>query len=159
MRDSEADKYSVIIIYAEDHKNVVADADVLLRLLRKIISRRRDLRLIVTSATMNAEKFSGFFGSVPVFTIPGRTHPVQVIYSKTVCEDYVDASVRQALNIHLGQPVEGGDILVFMTGQEDIEATCELLSERVAVARGGAPPPSHPPHIQSTTIRSSRAHF
>ena len=138
LRDSEADKYSVIII-DEAHERSL-QTDVLLGLLRKIISRRRDLRLIVTSATMNAEKFSGFFGSVPVFTIPGRTHPVQVIYSKTVCEDYVDASVRQALNIHLGQPVEGGDILVFMTGQEDIEATCELLSERVAVARGGAPP-------------------
>ena len=67
----------------------------------QVIARRRDLKLIVTSATMNADKFAEFFGNVPVFVIPGRTFPVDVLYSKNPVEDYVDAAVKQSLQIHL----------------------------------------------------------
>ena len=67
----------------------------------QVIARRRDLKLIVTSATMNADKFAEFFGNVPVFIIPGRTFPVDVLYSKNPVEDYVDAAVKQSLQIHL----------------------------------------------------------
>ena len=91
----------------------------------KIVVRRRDLKIVVTSATLDAEKFTNFFGGVPVFHIPGRTFPVEKFYAKTPCEDYVDAAVKQILSIHLTRPT--GDILVFMTGQEDIEATCQVL--------------------------------
>jgi pre-mRNA-splicing factor ATP-dependent RNA helicase DHX38/PRP16 len=52
-----------------------------------------------------------------------------VLFSKTPCEDYVDSAVKQTLAIHLSQPA--GDILVFMTGQEDIEVTCQVLKERL----------------------------
>lgn len=71
-----------------------------------MVTRRTDLKLIVTSATMDATKFSLFFGNVPTFTIPGRTFPVEVMFSKNPCEDYVEAAVKQALQIHL-QPHEG----------------------------------------------------
>lgn len=71
-----------------------------------MVTRRTDLKLIVTSATMDASKFSLFFGNVPTFTIPGRTFPVEVMFSKNPCEDYVEAAVKQALQIHL-QPHEG----------------------------------------------------
>lgn len=71
-----------------------------------MVTRRTDLKLIVTSATMDATKFSLFFGNVPTFTIPGRTFPVEVMFSKNPCEDYVESSVKQALQIHL-QPHEG----------------------------------------------------
>ncbi|KAI8895944.1 P-loop containing nucleoside triphosphate hydrolase protein [Globomyces pollinis-pini] len=71
-----------------------------------------------------------FFGNVPIFTIPGRTFPVEIMFSKNPCEDYVDSAVKQVLAIHLSQPA--GDILVFMTGQEDIECTCAVLAERLA---------------------------
>lgn len=53
--------------------------------------------------------------SVPCFTIPGRTFPVQTMWSKSPCEDYVDAAVKQALAIYMSHPP--GDILIFMTGQ------------------------------------------
>lgn len=59
------------------------------------MARRSDLKLIVTSATMDSTKFSTFFGNVPTFTIPGRTFPVETFYSKNVCEDYVDGAVKQ----------------------------------------------------------------
>ena len=101
------------------------------------MTRRRDMKLIVTSATMNADKFSKFFGNVPIFTIPGRTFPVEIMFSKNPCEDYVDAAVKQVLNIHVSQPP--GDILVFMTGQEDIECTCAVLQERLAQLDDVAP--------------------
>lgn len=91
----------------------------------QVVAQRRDFRLIVTSATLDSKKFSDFFGSVPVFKIPGRTFPVETLFSKTPQEDYVEAAVKQAIAIHLGHPT--GDILIFMTGQEEIEATCFAL--------------------------------
>ena len=83
---------------------------------------------------MNATKFSDFFGGVPIFTIPGRTFPVDVMFSKTPFEDYVEAAVKQILTIHLSHPP--GDILCFMTGQEDIEITCRVVEERLAQLEG-----------------------
>eukprot|EP00122_Pirum_gemmata_P005852 Pgem_evm1s5343 len=62
------------------------------------------MKLIVTSATMDSDKFSSFFGQVPVFIIPGRTFPVDVMYAKNVTDDHVDAAVKQALTIHLQFP-------------------------------------------------------
>ncbi|KPJ02156.1 hypothetical protein RR46_03431 [Papilio xuthus] len=99
------------------------------KIILTVVARRSDLKLIVTSATMDSTKFSSFFGNVPTFTIPGRTFPVETFFSKNVCEDYVDGAVKQALQIHL-QP-DDGDILVFMPGQEDIEVTCEVLTDRL----------------------------
>jgi pre-mRNA-splicing factor ATP-dependent RNA helicase DHX38/PRP16 len=72
-----------------------------------------------------AFQFSSFYGYAPTFTIPGRTFPVETFHSKSPCEDYVDSAIKQVLQIHLSSPQ--GDILVFMTGQEDIEVTCAVI--------------------------------
>ena len=66
---------------------------------------------------------------MPVFNIPGRTFPVQILFSKTPCEDYVEAAVKQAMSIHITCPP--GDILIFMTGQDEIECCCFNLAERM----------------------------
>ncbi|RKP27297.1 P-loop containing nucleoside triphosphate hydrolase protein [Syncephalis pseudoplumigaleata] len=124
LKEADLDKYSCIIM-DEAHERSM-QTDVLMGLLRRVITRRRDLKLIVTSATMNADKFSTFFGHCPTFTIPGRTFPVDISFSKTPCEDYVESAVKQALSVHLSHGP--GDILIFMTGQEDIETTCEVLN-------------------------------
>jgi pre-mRNA-splicing factor ATP-dependent RNA helicase DHX38/PRP16 len=129
LREGNLDNYSAIIM-DEAHERSL-HTDVLFGILKKIARRRNDLKLIVTSATLNAEKFSDFFGGVPIFRIPGRTFHVEKYYSKTVIDDYVDGAVKQVLQIHMSNPA--GDILVFMTGQEDIEAVCQVISERIAV--------------------------
>ncbi|KAK5112512.1 DEAH-box RNA helicase prp16 [Meristemomyces frigidus] len=135
LTNPDLDQYSCIIM-DEAHERAL-NTDVLMGLIKKVLARRRDLKLIVTSATMNAERFSRFYGGAPEFFIPGRTFPVDIQYSRSPCEDYVDSAVRQVLAIHVSQ--SDGDILVFMTGQEDIEATCELIAERLAQLND--PPP------------------
>ena len=127
LREPDLDHYCAIIM-DEAHERSL-NTDVLFGLLRDVVTRRHDLRLIVTSATMDSSKFANFFGDVPVYIIPGRTFPVETFFSRNVVEDYVEASVKQALQIHL--QADEGDILVFMPGQEDIEVTCELLVEKL----------------------------
>ena len=101
LREPDLDHYSAIIM-DEAHERSL-NTDVLFGLLRSVVARRTDLKLIVTSATMDSQKFADFFGNVPVFTIPGRTFPVEVMYSKATVEDYVDAAVKQAIQV--GQKV------------------------------------------------------
>jgi len=127
LTEPDLDRYSAVIM-DEAHERSL-NTDVLFGLLREVISRRQDLKLIVTSATMDSDKFSDFFGNVPIFQIPGRTFPVDVMFSKTTVEDYVDAAVKQCVQTHLGAPE--GDILIFMPGQEDIEVTCDMINEKI----------------------------
>ncbi|CAH6720532.1 pre-mRNA-splicing factor ATP-dependent RNA helicase Prp16p [[Candida] jaroonii] len=131
--DSNLDGYDVVIM-DEAHERSL-NTDVLLGLLRMLVRRRRDLKVIITSATINADFFSEFFGGAPQFTIPGRTFPVEVFYNRSV-EDYVEETVKTVVKLHLENlnydRESDGDILVFMTGQEDIEVTCELVAEKLS---------------------------
>ncbi|GJE89517.1 ATP-dependent RNA helicase DHX8 [Phanerochaete sordida] len=125
--DPDCSQYSVIML-DEAHERTIA-TDVLFGLLKKAIKRRPDLKLIVTSATLDAEKFSKYFFGCPIFTIPGRTYPVEILYTKEPETDYLDASLITVMQIHLSEPP--GDVLLFLTGQEEIDTACEILYERM----------------------------
>ncbi|CAA7058922.1 unnamed protein product [Microthlaspi erraticum] len=127
LTDENLSQYSVIML-DEAHERTI-HTDVLFGLLKKLLKRRLDLRLIVTSATLDAEKFSGYFFNCNIFTIPGRTFPVEKLYTKQPETDYLDAALITVLQIHLTEPE--GDILVFLTGQEEIDSACQSLYERM----------------------------
>ncbi|KIM64359.1 hypothetical protein SCLCIDRAFT_115718 [Scleroderma citrinum Foug A] len=125
--DPLCSQYSVVML-DEAHERTIA-TDVLFGLLKKAVKRRPDLKLIVTSATLDAEKFSKYFFGCPIFTIPGRTYPVEILYTKEPESDYLDASLITVMQIHLSEPP--GDVLLFLTGQEEIDTACEILFERM----------------------------
>ncbi|TIA99750.1 hypothetical protein E3P96_02828 [Wallemia ichthyophaga] len=125
--DPDMRNYSVIIL-DEAHERTIA-TDVLFGLLKKTMKRRPDLKFIVTSATLDAEKFSTYFNGCPIFTIPGRTFPYEIMYTKEPESDYMEASLITVMQIHLSEPP--GDILLFLTGQEEIDTAAEILYERM----------------------------
>ncbi|CAI5488992.1 unnamed protein product [Closterium sp. Naga37s-1] len=125
--DEDLSSYSVIML-DEAHERTI-HTDVLFGLLKDLLVKRKDLRLIVTSATLDAEKFSNYFFQCPIFTIPGRTFPVEVLYTKAPETDYLDAALITVMQIHLTEPE--GDVLLFLTGQEEIDTSCQILYERI----------------------------
>ena len=70
-----------------------------------------------------------FFNNANIFTIPGRTFPVEILYTREPTTDYLDESLMTIMQIHLNDPP--GDILLFLTGQEEIDTACEVLYERM----------------------------
>nr|MBE5726286.1 lethal (2) 37Cb [Cucujiformia] len=126
LSEPDLQSYSVMII-DEAHERTL-HTDILFGLVKDIARFRPDLKLLISSATLDAQKFSEFFDDAPIFRIPGRRFPVDIYYTKAPEADYVDACVISVLQIHATQPL--GDILVFLTGQEEIESCQELLTDR-----------------------------
>ncbi|XP_062075959.1 pre-mRNA-splicing factor ATP-dependent RNA helicase DEAH1-like [Humulus lupulus] len=119
--------YSGVMV-DEAHERTLS-TDILFGLLKDIARLRPDLKLLISSATLDAEKFSGYFDSAPIYNIPGRRYPVEIHYTKVPEADYLDAAIVSALQIHVTQPP--GDILVFLTGQEEIETAEEIMKNRI----------------------------
>lgn len=136
-------RYSVIMV-DEAHERSLS-SDVLLGLLKKIKKKRPELRVIISSATLDAERVAAYFkdsdetntdageNSVQdcrIVSIAGRAHPVDLLYLSEPSENYVDTAVDVAFRIH---SQEGpGDILMFLTGREEIHDVVQRLSEHAA---------------------------
>ncbi|KAI1494485.1 P-loop containing nucleoside triphosphate hydrolase protein [Biscogniauxia mediterranea] len=135
-------RYSVIMV-DEAHERSIS-TDILLGLLKKIRKRRPELRIIISSATLQAEDFLNFFsrhtdsqsadsgdheiGSI--ISLEGRTYPIDVLYLESPAEDYVERAISVVFDIHTKEP--DGDILVFLTGREEIDTAVQAVAERSA---------------------------
>uniref|UniRef100_A0A1A9W044 RNA helicase n=1 Tax=Glossina brevipalpis TaxID=37001 RepID=A0A1A9W044_9MUSC len=127
LSEPDLGSYSVMII-DEAHERTL-HTDILFGLVKDIARFRPELKLLISSATLDAEKFSKFFDNAPIFRIPGRRYAVEIYYTKAPEADYIDACCVSVLHIHATQPL--GDILVFLTGQDEIETCQEILQDRV----------------------------
>jgi pre-mRNA-splicing factor ATP-dependent RNA helicase DHX16 len=127
------DNYSVIII-DEAHERSL-NTDLLLPLLRDCLRARSDLKVLIMSATINAETFSAYFDNAPCFQIPGRTFSVGINYCMSPEANYLAASISTAMQIHIAAPLPG-DILIFLTGEDEIIACQEALEQTVQKLRG-----------------------
>ena len=124
LNEPDLNSYNVLII-DEAHERTL-HTDILFGLVKDIAKYRKDLKILISSATLDAEKFSSYFDDAPIFRIPGRRYPVTTYYTKSPEADYLAAAVTTTMQIHLTQP--DGDILVFLTGQEEIESMQERLN-------------------------------
>nr|XP_030686460.1 probable ATP-dependent RNA helicase DHX35 isoform X2 [Globicephala melas] len=144
MVDPLLTKYSAIML-DEAHERTLY-TDIAIGLLKKIQKKRGDLRLIVASATLDAEKFWDFFNqndtsdptrdTCVILTVEGRTFPVDIFYLQSPVPDYIKSTVETVMKIH--QTEGDGDILAFLTGQEEVETVVSMLIEQArALGRTG----------------------
>ncbi|CAA0817835.1 RNA helicase family protein [Striga hermonthica] len=140
MDDPLLSKYSVIMV-DEAHERSLS-TDILLGLLKKIQRRRPELRLVISSATIEAKSMASFFNSrrqgrdeeengpykePAILSVEGRGFNVETFYVEEPVSDYIRAAVSTVVSIHDEEPM--GDILVFLTGQDDIDAAIQMLTE------------------------------
>lgn len=125
MTEPDLAGYSALMI-DEAHERTV-HTDILLALVKDLSRERPDLKLLISSATMNAEKFAKYFDDAPIFNIPGRRYPVDIYYTPAPEANYLAAAITTVFQIHTTQGK--GDILVFLTGQDEIDAAEQELTE------------------------------
>ncbi|ACO70016.1 hypothetical protein MICPUN_97967 [Micromonas commoda] len=128
LEDPNLSKYGVIVL-DEAHERSL-NTDILFGLLKVLVKTRQPaLRLVVTSATLESEKFSAYFNDCPVYHVPGRVYPVELAYATEQPKNYAETALETVMDLHCSQG--RGDILLFLTGKEEIERTCRRLNERV----------------------------
>ena len=129
MSDPLLSSYSVIMV-DETHERTMY-TDIILGLIKKLLLKRKELRLIVSSATIESDHFLKYFNTdgltATALRIEGKTFPIDIYYLNDPIADYLRASVNTVIKIHETQ--RRGDILVFLTGQDEVEKAIEILKD------------------------------
>lgn len=123
MINPELPQYSTIVLDEAHERTILTD---LLMGFLKELSAKRDLRIIIMSATLDAEKFSHFFNNAPILFVEGKMFPVQRFYLPAPVDDIVDTIVKTCVQLNVSEPE--GDILCFLPGQEEIDKAVSLLN-------------------------------
>ncbi|OWF42278.1 hypothetical protein KP79_PYT16455 [Mizuhopecten yessoensis] len=124
LKDKQLSSFSCIIIDEAHERSIFTD--LLLGMIKSCLAVRTDLRVVITSATIDPEVFVQYFGRCPVFSVSGRMFPVDVIWKEPDNESFlnhIEECVRKAIDVHYRQPE--GDILVFVTSPQETEKCCE----------------------------------
>lgn len=135
--DPDLSKYSVIMV-DEAHERS-QNIDFTLGLLKDLLKRRSDLRVVVASATIDTQKFSQYFGSAPIIEASGRVYPVETIYERESIPlydnryrftmDFMATAVAEKVT-EICRTTTSGDVLVFMSGKDDISMVIEKVEAR-----------------------------
>lgn len=148
MSDPMLHNYSVIII-DEAHERTV-QTDILLGALKHLLVRRPSLRLVVMSATLEQQKFQQYFPTAPIIHVSGRNYGVDLYFAREPESNYFEAAVRTAVQIH---QYEGpGDVLVFLTGEDEIERAVERIELGCSTPGGGAVAGGPEPHLGPVAV-------
>ncbi|XP_042373079.1 probable pre-mRNA-splicing factor ATP-dependent RNA helicase DEAH4 isoform X1 [Zingiber officinale] len=135
LSNPELNQYSVIIL-DEAHERSL-NTDILLGLMKRLTKRRTsNFKVLITSATLDGVKVSRFFSGCPVLNVPGTLFPVEKFYSTERPTNYVESCLKTALDIHLREPL--GDVLIFMTGQDDIDKMVSRLEDSIQKLEEGS---------------------
>ncbi|WP_297325133.1 ATP-dependent RNA helicase HrpA [Nitrosomonas sp.] len=119
--------YDTLIIDEAHERNL--NIDFLLGYISQLLPKRPDLKLIVTSATIDAQRFSRHFNDAPVIEVTGRLYPVEISYRPLVVDDEEDGDMQQAIVNAVDELIAcgPGDILIFLPGEREIRETAETL--------------------------------
>ena len=127
LTDQDLKAFSCVVVDEAHERSLFTD--LLLFMVKRCVERRPDLRVIITSASIDPKDFVNFFGSCQVMSVSCRTFPVDVVWQDAADEKYVDAAVKKAVEIHKEEPL--GDILVFLTSASEIQKSCDLFQQKL----------------------------